>query len=136
MEITKHVELLSGQLEQLVTSTPIRFDETCHGNLPALPGVYRIFDLDRPDETIRAGRTDISLRQRVYQNHLMGNQNGNLPGQLVGAGKCANFSTAKQFMRETLAVQVLLVADDRERACLEHFMLALLQPRFSDRSQR
>jgi hypothetical protein len=90
---------LEARLGQLLTSPIIRFDEGCRRNLPESPGVYRIFDPGQPDETVRAGRTDASLRQRVYQNHLMGNQSGNLPAQLVRSGVCVDLNSAKQFMR-------------------------------------
>jgi len=133
--IIKIMEMLRFQLEQLLASPIIRFDESCRRSLPEQPGVYRIFHRDRPNATIRTGRTDAELRQRVYQNHLMGNQAGNLPAQLVSGGDCVDLNAAKQFMRQSLAVQVLPIADAQERASLEHFILAVLQPRYSDKSQ-
>jgi len=133
--ITENLKTLATQLEELLSCPIIRFDERCRGNLPEAPGVYRIFHPDQPNDTIRAGRADITLRQRVYINHLMGNQAGNLRAQLIGSGDCIDLNAAKQFMRESLAVQVLPIANGRERSCLEHFILAVLRPRFSDRSQ-
>ena len=40
-----------------------------------------------------------------------------------------------QQSRQNLAVQVLTIADARERIWLEHFLLAVLRPRYSDTSQ-
>jgi hypothetical protein len=134
-EIAENITALQTRLEELLLSSLIPFDKGCHGSLPELPGVYRIFRPDRPSDTIRAGRTDSTLRQRVYQNHLMGDQAGNLAPQLVRCGDCVDLRAAKQFIRENLVVQVLAVPDQRERAWLEHFILAVLRPRFSDRSQ-
>jgi hypothetical protein len=103
--------------------------------LPEQPGVYRIFDPTQEDETIRAGISNVSLRQRVYQNHLMGKQDGNLPAQLFRSGVCVGLDAAKQFIRDNFVVQVLQIPDQRERSSLEHFILAVLEPRYSDKSQ-
>ena len=79
--ISARVRALESQLAQLLCSPPIPFDRHCRSRLPTVHGIYRIFDPMKPDETIRAGRTKTAvdgLRQRVYQNHLMGTQTGNL----------------------------------------------------------
>ena len=110
---------LEGQLRRLLNSPVIRFDDRCHSALPKAHGIYRIFDPAKPDETVRAGRTKTAargLRQRVYQNHLMGNQTGNLRAQLVADRVCSDLEAAKRFMRDKLAVQVLVVEDAEERA--------------------
>lgn len=105
--------------------------ERCHD----VHGIYRIFDPRKPDETLRAGRTKTAtggLRQRVYENHLMGSQAGNLRAQLVGDGACADLEMAKRFIRESLAVQIIEVENEEERTWLEHFMLGVLRPRYCD----
>ena len=133
--IGSRLRALESQLTRLLGSPLIRFDDRCRGALPEAPGIYRIFDPAKPDETVRAGRTKSAaggLRQRVYKNHLMGNQAGNLRAQLVKAGVCTGLGAAKQFLRNSLAVQVLEVRDAKERAWLEHFMLGVLRPRYCD----
>ena len=61
--------------------------------LPCEHGLYVIYRKDAGDgEVLRAGRTKTAgdgLRQRIYQNHLMGNQKGNLRSQLLADGICA-----------------------------------------------
>ncbi len=126
---------LESHLSQLIQSPVIKFDDRCRSALPESPGIYRIFDLTKPSETTRAGRTKTAaggLRQRVYQNHLMGNQSGNLRAQLIAGGECADLEAAKRFVRENLGVQVLVVENAEERAWLEHFMLGVLRPRYCD----
>jgi hypothetical protein len=113
----------------------VRLDKNCRRNLPELPGVYRFLDAVQPIATVRAGRADVTLLQRIYTNHLMGDQTGNLRWQLTRGGECADLYSAKQYIRENLAVQVLPIRDARERIWVEHFILAVLQPRYSDRSQ-
>lgn len=134
-EIVSRAEGLQAQLAHLWGSRVIRFDDGCRSAMPEEQGVYRIFDPTCPDETIRAGRTKTAgggLRQRVYQNHLMGDQQGNLRQQLVDGKSCADLAAAKTYIREHLAVQVLLVEDENERRCLEYFMLSVLRPRYFD----
>lgn len=132
--IAARLRTLESQLAQLLESPVIRFDERCRASLPEAHGIYRIFDPTKPSETIRAGRTKSAaggLRQRVYQNHLMGNQTGNLRAQLVAAKTCTDLEAAKRLIRGSFAVQILVVEDDDERTWLEHFMLGILRPRFS-----
>jgi hypothetical protein len=133
--ITAYLAVLESQLTGLLGSSAIRFDERCRSALPEAHGIYRIFNPTKPGETVRAGSTKTAaggLRQRVYQNHLMGNHAGNLRAQLVAGGVCTDLEAAKGLIRGSLAVQVLVVEDDAERAWLEHFMLAVLRPRNCD----
>ena len=132
--IGPRIEALQLQLERLLISTPLGFGKECSSGLPHRPGVYRIFDLSVPDDTMRAGGTAASLWQRVYQNHLMGNQSGNLRAQMVQGGVCSDLEAGKRLMRDRLAVQVLIIEDERERVWFELFMLGVLRPRFCDRS--
>lgn len=128
-------EAFAGKVACLIGSVSLRFDHRLRSALPEAHGLYRIFDPATPAETVRAGRTKTAgggLRQRVYQNHFMGTQKGNLRAQLVDDGTCNTLEAAKRFMREHLVVQVLVVEDRRERIWLEHFMLAVLQPRHCD----
>ena len=132
-ELHNRIQLLQRRLEELLATPHIAFDTRCRSSLPASPGIYRIFDSSNPTHTIRAGRSDAKegLRQRLYQNHLMGKQKGNLRFQLVRYGVCADLASAKNHMRTKLVAQVLIVENDRERAWLEHFMLAVLTPDYS-----
>lgn len=133
------LDALESQLRSLLDSPPIRFDERCRSALPEAPGTYRIFDPTKPGETVRAGRTKTAaggLRQRVCQNHLMGNQAGNLRAQLVAGGLCTDLEAAKGFIRGRLAMQILVVEDEDQRVWLEHFVLGVLQPRYCDRASR
>lgn len=128
---------LEAQLRNLLASPALPFDEKIASRLPKQAGIYRIFDPTKPSETVRAGRTNTAaggLRQRVYANHLMGNQKGNLRAQLVRGRVrgCLDLPSAKAYIRDHLVVQVLVVKDKAERDRLEHFMLAVLEPRYCD----
>lgn len=124
---------LQEQLFRLLRSTAIRFDNGVRNALPEAHGVYRIFDPTEPNETIRAGHTESAaggLRQRLYQNHFMGDQSGNLRAQLVADGVCRDMAAAKQFIRQKLAVQLLVIENGDDRTSLERFILAVLKPRY------
>jgi hypothetical protein len=133
--ITSRICRLQDELARLLNAPIIRFGDGCRSALPEEQGIYRIFNPNTPEVTIRAGRTKtaaIGLRQRIYQNHLMGDQHGNLRSQLVNGGMCSDLDAAKLYIRRSLAVQFLIVEDPDERAWLEHFMLGVLAPQYCD----
>jgi hypothetical protein len=137
-QVTTEIEILKSYILQLLQKPSCPFDAHLRSNLPTLHGIYRIFDPKIPSETVRAGRTKSAqggLRQRIYQNHLMGNQFGNLPAQLVKAGTCPDLRTAKQYIQGNFQVQFLILPDDKFRARAEYFMLSILNPKFFDRDE-
>ena len=125
-----------GFLRALLNESGLPFDQKLRSSLPESHGIYRIFEVG-PDwsSSIRVGRTKFAaggLRQRIYQNHLMGDQSGNIRAQLVSSERCANLDGAKEFLRERCRVQFLVIKDDQQRKWAEHFALSILQPDFSD----
>ncbi len=123
-------------VERLLAAPVLRFDPNLRAHLPVAHGIYRIFEVEAdPALTLRAGRTKSAaegLRQRIYQNHYQGDQAGNIRAQLVRAGRCPSSYAAKEFLRESCAVQFLVIEDEEERKWAEHFMLAVLRPDESD----
>lgn len=120
---------------EILSRPALHFANLTPAQLPDVPGLYVM--TDAAGNVLRAGRTDAqTLRERVYRNHLMGNQPGNLRQQLVRAGVCADLETAKTWTRQNCAVRVLEIGR-LEQAGLdlrwaEHFLLAVLQPKFSN----
>ncbi len=88
--------------------------ESIRSKLPDKPGLYAISEKSAcAGEFLRAGRTDEGgLRQRIYQNHLMGSQKGNLPQQLIGDGVCQDLNGAKAWILANCEVQFIVVTDD------------------------
>src|SRR5438876_9567207 len=123
-------------VDQLLSAPKFPFDDSLRSQLPDKPGLYAISVKNAPTgEFLRAGRTKSAaggLRQRVYQNHLMGTQPGNLRAQLVAGGICADLEAAKRYIQENLAVQILVADNAEERVWLEHFVLGVLQPLYCD----
>jgi hypothetical protein len=131
----QHIEEMKELLDRLLAATPYSFDESLRSNLPEEPGLYMIFTRnDGLEEVLRAGRTSGAggLRQRVYQNHLMGNQSGNLRAQLVGAKICKDLTEAKIWTRANCWVRFLVVKDGNALRWGEHFILSVLRPTFCD----
>lgn len=127
---------LGKQMVDVILSRPaLPFANLTPAQLPDVPGLYVITDGE--GDVLRAGQTDAqTLRDLVYRNHLMGNQQGNLRQQLVHAGVCADLETAKAWIRQNCAVQVMemdwLKQVSLDMRWAEHFLLAVLQPRFSN----
>ena len=76
----------------------------------------------KPGEVLRAGRTKTAaggLRQRVYRNHFMGDQPGNLRSQLVQQAVCKTIEETKDWIRANCAVQYVVIEDDELRRWAE-----------------
>lgn len=122
---------LNTILERLLNSEEYAFDSMLHGILPDSPGIYAIKIKRADDGTyFRAGRTDISLKQRIYRNHYMGNQNGNLRQQLVRDGIVDDITATKRWIQDNCFVQFLVIEDDLIRQMAEYFMLSILRPKY------
>ncbi len=128
---------LTPILERLIASEPVAFDERLRGKLPAVQGIYAISLKDGvPGDYLRAGKADVSLRQRIYQNHYMGDQSGNLRQQLIKDKICARLEDTKPWIRQHCRVQFLVIENGKERTIAEHLMLAVWQPRYADEGSR
>lgn len=121
-------------VETLMSAEPVPIDASVRGRLPELPGIYAFSLIGKPTAVVRAGRTRGAggVRQRIYQNHLMGNQSGNLRAQLVRAGRCVSMDDAKQWIRSTCEVRYAVVENSEDLWWIELFMLAIVRPEFSD----
>jgi len=134
--LDERLDLAKLTLETLLSATRLPFDESLRARLPEAHGIYAISVKDaNPGTFLRAGRTKSAvggLRQRIYQNHLMGDQKGNLRAQLVNDGQCKDLDHAKAWIREHCCVQFVVIENDDERQWAEYFILAILRPKYSD----
>jgi hypothetical protein len=131
--IPKRIEALTQVVDKLLEQEPVLYRNAKPSSFPDVGGVYVISS--SAGEFVRAGKTGqgyATLRDRLYRNHLMGNQGGNLRAQLVGSGQCRDMDDAKSWVRENCSVRFLEIIDSTERANIEHFILAVLKPRFCD----
>jgi len=127
---------LTAILEELLSGAVLDFDDQLHRLLPEKHGIYAIFvKASKPGEVLRAGRTKTAaggLRQRIYRNHFMGDQRGNLRSQLVQQGMCKTMEETKDWIRANCAVRYVVIEDDALRRWAEYNMLAVLQPEYCD----
>jgi hypothetical protein len=127
---------LEATVRQLLGSTSLAFDERLHGLLPEQQGIYAIYTKNAsPGDVLRAGKTKTAaggLRQRIYRNHFMGNQPGNLRSQLVQEGVCKGLEDTKPWIRANCVVKYAVIEEDEARKWAEYMMLAVLRPRYCD----
>jgi len=106
--LTTRFDEMRRKLDELLLCPKLPFDESLRSKLPEQGGIYAIYKRDAGQgEVLRAGRTKTAaagLRQRIYQNHLMGNQSGNLRSQLVRDKVCTDIEEAKAWVRRSDAV--------------------------------
>jgi len=81
--IEKHVNDGRQVIIEVMKASKYSFQDVTPSVLPSGPGIY-VITTDN-GEILRAGKTKV-LCQRIYQNHLMGDQSGNLRSQLVNTG--------------------------------------------------
>jgi hypothetical protein len=140
LKVTNQLRRAESEMRQLLgrlLASPLyKFDERIRSVLPDEQGLYIIYDCSSdPFVAIRAGKTKTAaggLRQRIYANHLMGDQNGNLRQQLVSDGVCTDLETAKSWIRSHCKVGFLTVADGVTRSRAEHYMLSVIRPTYCD----
>ena len=133
-QLKDRVDQYYEALAELVASPFTAFADLTPSKLPDEPGVYCI--TDREGIVLRAGRTTRqTLRGRLYSNHLMGTQQGNLPWQLVQAG-VSDRQNIKNWIRSNCYCQFITRSRLGQLGVhvnwLEYFVLAILQPRFCD----
>lgn len=133
--INARIALCRQMVAEILSRPAIPFANLTPAQLPEVPGLYVISDAN--GQVLRAGRTDAqTLRDRVYRNHLMGDQQGNLRQQLVRAGVCADLVAAKAWIRQNCAVRFLEVTwlkrVDLDMRWAEHFLLSIIQPKYCD----
>ena len=132
-KLEKHVVELKKFIECLLGQIPISYSDATPSSFPDTRGIYMISTFQ--GEVIRAGKTgrgNATFRNRLYHDHLMSSTGGNLPMQLVESGQCDNLKHAKEWIRKNCSARIFEVIDNSKRANLEHFMLAVLEPRFCD----
>ncbi len=118
-------------LKKLAQSEKLKIDENLKGKLTDENGVYR-FSLIDGNVTLKVGRTDTSLKQRIITNHYNGDQPGNIRMQLVKNSYVKDFDASKKYLEEKCNLQYLVIENDDKRKWSEHFIISMLQPKFSD----
>jgi len=113
-------------VRQLLDSNALAFDDQLHGLLPEQQGIYMVYAKNaEPGEVLRAGKTRTAaggLRQRIYRNHFMGDQAGNLRAQLVQQGVCKSMDETKSWIRSNCIVRYTVIEDDETRKWAEYLM--------------
>jgi hypothetical protein len=72
-----------------------------------------------------------NLRQRLYNNHLMGpRSNARLKKYLVDFGECSDMKDAKDFIRQNCLARWIEEYDIRKRGAIEGYTTGLLFPKY------
>jgi hypothetical protein len=125
------LDFLKKSYQRLVSTEPLHFAEITPSHIPEAPGVYLITAMNNKKEIpYYAGRTK-NLRQRIYNNHLMGPlSNARLKNYLIEAGECADISSAKNFIRSFCIARWIEEHDIRKRGAIEGYVTGLLFPKY------
>jgi predicted GIY-YIG superfamily endonuclease len=127
----EHMEIMDSALGEILGACPLSFADMVPSAVPQKPGVYVITSVRNGVETVYyVGRTK-NLRQRLYNNHLMGPfTNARLKKYLVQSHECADIGSAKQFLRDTCLARWLVRDEMRIRGAIEGYLTARLFPKY------
>ena len=127
----EHMEIMESALGEIVGASPLSFADMVPSAVPEKPGVYVITSVQNGTETVYyVGRTK-NLRQRLYNNHLMGPfTNARLKKYLVENHECSDIGSAKQFLRDACRARWLVRDDMRIRGAIEGYLTARLFPKY------
>ena len=127
---TSQIKFLEERFEALLKATPLPFSCLTPSKLPEAPGVYVITAIiDGSEHPYYVGRTK-NLRQRLYNNHLMGPlSNARLKKHLISGGECEDKDAAKKFIKDFCSVRWVEQQGFRERGAVEGYVTGLLFPK-------
>lgn len=124
-------EFLEETSSSLIDGDPINFSTLKPSMIPEQSGVYLISVGEaESEEPYYIGRTK-NLRQRLYNNHLMGPlTNARLKKYLINSGECKDKSDAKNFIRKNCRVRWIFENDIRKRGAIEGYVTGMVFPKY------
>ncbi|HTW92371.1 MAG TPA: GIY-YIG nuclease family protein [bacterium] len=123
---------LGRWLDDFLASRARPFRTLVPSKLPTTGGIYAISITRGPYAGIVYVGTTKNLRQRLYQNHLMGDKHASqLRNALVHFDCAYDHDEAKRFMRESCGYRFFEDTNEKERQVKEAFAIAALRPEFS-----
>jgi len=136
-ELLERLEYYVNRLRELLSSPRRRFSRAAH--VPTKPGVYVVW---RDSVIIYVGSSR-DLRRRLLGEHLRGNVDGSRLRRALSwdlgiapIGVRAKLSRAEEeriseHLRRRCSFQYIVEENERMRAMIEHFAIALLNPRLA-----
>src|ERR1035438_7094330 len=109
-----YVYLTQNYLD-LINGNALEYSKLKPSEIPENSGVYLIsYGNDENEVPYYIGRTK-NLRQRLYNNHLMGPlTNARLKKYLINSGECINAIEAKKFIKTNCKIRWILEKDRSE----------------------
>lgn len=118
---------------QFINEVAYSFSGLKPSDLPQKAGVYIIMIKDT-EEVLYVGRTR-NIRQRIYNNHLMGNKStARLKKYLVEDNvrhpDIKEYTDAKEYLKEECIFRYILIENNNERGHIEGLMGYLTDARY------
>lgn len=125
------LKFLEDSYNKLISISPLYFHDLIPSLVPDIPGVYLITAvIDGSEQPYYIGRSK-NLRQRLYNNHLMGpRSNARLKKYLVDFEECSDMKEAKDFIRQNCLARWIAESDTRKRGAIEGYVTGLLFPKY------
>ncbi|MBN2352621.1 MAG: GIY-YIG nuclease family protein [Spirochaetales bacterium] len=126
-------EYITSKFDELCNSKGMTFADLKPSLVPENAGVYVIYKTgDSAMDPLYIGRTK-NLRQRLYNNHLMGPlNNARLKNYLIKFGIVKNKDAAKKYIQDNCRVKWIFEDDYRKRGALEGYFTGMMFPTYID----
>ncbi len=117
-------------LEQLLCCESYGFNSNLKKFLPALSGIYAIFNKES-NVALYVGESK-NIQKRVSEDLFQGNESRHtLKRKIMKDLSLETLSNAKDFLRKDCSVRFLQV-EGLKRKAIEHFLISILKPRWND----
>ena len=125
--IESTVASYSEKLKQILNQPVCRFAEASSKQVPAVSGVYVIYD-DSSNQMIYAGRSK-NLRARLLQQHKTGYIRGSFFRKKLGQKyNLDSVTKISNYIKDNCSFKLLEVKSFEEMVRLEHFIIAVMAP--------
>ena len=127
-------DFLNNALAVLVAQQPIAYNLLTPARIPSNGGVYLVTEIVADEEVALYVGKSGNLSERIYRNHLMGNErSSNLKRYLIGDPtrlQITDANAAKLFLSTSCRVRWILESQERKRGAVECFCIAKLYPMY------
>ncbi len=126
-KLEKRLPKLKKYADEILKQDTIRLTDLKYSQIPEKSGVYIIYNNKK---VIYIGNTQ-NLRNRIYRNHLMGEERSSILKKKIMKERNLSRSKAKEYMKKYLSVRYRIIPTSKIDS-VEHFLISLFVPKYND----
>jgi len=134
--IRKRIAKHSALLRELGKTQSLRFDSKMlailRGSYKKKGGLYQVINMRGGNSRIIYVGKSKNLLQRIYNDLRCGNKERHPLTLKLSSQRHGNVKAAREYLKSFCKVQLLEVRTPSTRTSLEHFAIAVLDPKYND----